>query len=98
MPGHAQADENLMEIWTYIAADNADAANRVEAAICDARALVAETPLAGRVRQGLTDLPLRFGSRSRIRVIGSFTIRREKPLQIIRMVHAARNIPVVFGR
>jgi antitoxin ParD1/3/4 len=55
-----RAVEDLFEIWSYIASDDLDAANRVEEAIHDACATMADTPLAGRVREDLTALPLRF--------------------------------------
>ncbi len=55
-----QAVEDLFEIWSYIAVDDADAANSVEAAIYEACAFLAESPLAGRRREDLTSLPLRF--------------------------------------
>ncbi len=55
-----QAVDDLFEIWSYIATDNLDAANRVEEAVHSACAFLAESPLAGRVREDLTALPLRF--------------------------------------
>lgn len=55
-----QAVEDLFEIWAYIAGDDIEAANQVEAAIYEACALLADAPLAGRFREDLTDLPLRF--------------------------------------
>ena len=55
-----QAVEDLFEIWSYIAGDDLDAANRVEDAIQAACAFLAETPRSGSVREDLTALPLRF--------------------------------------
>ena len=55
-----QAIDDLFEIWSYIASDDLDAANRVEEAIHVASAFLADTPLAGRIREDLTVLPLRF--------------------------------------
>jgi plasmid stabilization system protein ParE len=55
-----QAARDLFEIWTYIARDNVEAANRVEEAIFKACALLAEGPLRGNVRRDLTELALRF--------------------------------------
>jgi len=43
-----QASEDLLEIWRYIAADNPEAADRVENAIYDA--LIAQSPLARQIR------------------------------------------------
>lgn len=72
-----QAVEDLFEIWAYIAGDDIEAANRVEAAIYEACALLADTPLAGRFRKDLTNLPLRFWLVQPIRIIGSSTTRRK---------------------
>jgi len=55
-----QAVDDLFEIWSYIASDDVDAANRVEEGICTACAFLADTPLAGRIREDLTALPVRF--------------------------------------
>jgi plasmid stabilization system protein ParE len=41
------AKANIFDIWSYIADDNEDAADRVERAIYDACAFVAEAPLRG---------------------------------------------------
>src|SRR6266581_2889900 len=54
-----QAIDDLFEICSYIARDDLDAANRVEEAIHVASAFLADTPLAGRIREDLTVLPLR---------------------------------------
>jgi plasmid stabilization system protein ParE len=41
------AVEDRFEIWSYIAADNLEAASRVEEAIYAACGFLADTPLAG---------------------------------------------------
>lgn len=43
-----------------VAADNPEAADRVENAIYDDCTLIEQSPLAGQVRNDLTSLPLRF--------------------------------------
>jgi plasmid stabilization system protein ParE len=55
---HAKAD--IFNIWSYIAGDNEDAADRVEQAIYDACAFVADAPMRGHFRSDLTARPLRF--------------------------------------
>ncbi len=55
-----QAIEDLFEIWSYIAGDDLEAASRVEEAIYAACAFLADALLAGRIREDLTSLPLRF--------------------------------------
>jgi plasmid stabilization system protein ParE len=55
-----QAARDLLDIWNFIAQDNPRAADRVEAAVFRACDLLADSPLAGRMRKDLTSLPLRF--------------------------------------
>jgi plasmid stabilization system protein ParE len=55
-----QAADDLFEIWSYIAPDNVRATNRLEAAIHNACAFLADGPLRGRTREDITQLPLRF--------------------------------------
>jgi len=88
-----QAVEDLFEIWEYIAADDIDAANRVEAAIYDACSMLAGTPLAGHLREDLTALPLRFWVLQPYRNYWIVYDPQKKPLQVIRLIHAARNVP-----
>ncbi|MBZ5540086.1 MAG: type II toxin-antitoxin system RelE/ParE family toxin [Acidobacteriia bacterium] len=88
-----QAAEDLFDIWSYIAEDSADAAGRVEEAIYSACAFLAEIPLAGHARTDLTALPLRFWLVQPYRSYWIVYDPETKPLQIIRILHGARNIP-----
>lgn len=88
-----QAVEDLFEIWAYIAGDDIEAANRLESAIYEACTLLADTPLAGRFREDLTDLPLRFWLVQPYRNYWIVYDPEKKPLRVIRIIHAARNIP-----
>jgi plasmid stabilization system protein ParE len=55
-----QSADDLLDIWSFIARDNRGAADRVEEAVFAACDLLADSPLAGRKRNDLTRLPLRF--------------------------------------
>jgi plasmid stabilization system protein ParE len=55
-----QAVDDLFEIWSHIASDDPAAADRVEEAVYEACTLLGNTRLAGRIREDLTALPLRF--------------------------------------
>ena len=88
-----QAVDDLFEIWSYIAGDDPEAANRVEEAIHAACAFVADTPLTGHVREDLTALPLRFWLVQPYRNYWVVYNPETKPLQVIRIIHAARNLP-----
>lgn len=87
-----QAVDDLFEIWSYIAEDNLDAANRVEEAVYSACTFLSDAPLAGRVREDLTALPLRFWLVQPFRNCWIVYDPETKPLQVIRILHHARNI------
>jgi plasmid stabilization system protein ParE len=91
-----QAVDDLFEIWSYIASDDLDAADRVEEAIHVACAFLADAPLAGRIREDLTALPLRFWIVQPYRNYWVVYHPEKKPLQVIRIIHAARNIPNIL--
>jgi len=88
-----QAVDDLFEIWSYIAGDDLEAANRVEEVIQAACGFLAESPLAGRIREDLTALPLRFWLVQPYRNYWIVYNPEKKPLQIIRIIHAARDLP-----
>jgi len=93
-----QAEDDLFEIWSYIAVENGEAANRAEDAVHVACALLVNTPLAGRLRENLTDRPVRFWLVQPFR--NCWTVYRSdtKPLQIIRILHSSRNIALLLPR
>jgi plasmid stabilization system protein ParE len=91
-----EAVDDLFEIWTYTAQDNAQAADRVENAIHAACVLLASRPNAGRLRPDLTPRPFRFWV---VRRYPNYLIvydSETKPLQIIRILHAARDLPTIL--
>jgi plasmid stabilization system protein ParE len=85
-----QAASDLLDIWSFIAQDNPDAADR---RACD---ILAEAPLAGQMRKDLTALPLRFWV---VHPYPNYLIvydPESKPLHVIRILHGARNLPSVL--
>jgi len=92
-----QAVEDLFEIWSYIAGDDLEAASRVDEAIHAGCAFLTDTPLAGRIREDLTSLPLRFWLVQPYRNYWIVYRPETKPLQVIRIIHAARNIPQILS-
>ncbi|HKN59719.1 MAG TPA: type II toxin-antitoxin system RelE/ParE family toxin [Candidatus Acidoferrales bacterium] len=91
-----QARDDLFDIWGFIAKDDRKAAERVENAIYGACDLIAEVPLAGQAREDLTRLPLRFWI---VQPYTNYIIvydPEKAPLQIIRILHGARNLPGVL--
>jgi plasmid stabilization system protein ParE len=86
------AKADIFDIWSYIAADSEAAANRVEQAIYDACAFVAEAPSRGHSRPDLTTRSLRFWTLTRY---PNFTVvyRPEGTvLKIVAVLHGKRNI------
>jgi antitoxin ParD1/3/4/toxin ParE1/3/4 len=89
---HARQDVN--DIWDYIASDSIEAADRVLEALDDAMIKLAKNPGIGHWREDLTD------ERHRFFLVYSYLIvyRYEtKPLQVIRILHAARDIQSILG-
>lgn len=88
----ALATTDIFDIWSYIAERNENAADRVERAIYDACAFLAEGPLRGHLRPDLTPRAVRFWTLTHY---PNYTIvyRPETaPLQIIAVLHGKRDI------
>jgi plasmid stabilization system protein ParE len=91
-----QALSDLYDIWSFIAQDNSTAANRVENAVFRACDFLAGSPLAERLRKELTALPVRFWV---VQPYPNYLIvydSDKKPLQIIRILHSPRDLPVLL--
>ncbi|MDT7813402.1 MAG: antitoxin ParD1/3/4 [Acidobacteriaceae bacterium] len=87
-----QAEDDLFDIWSYIAQDSLDAANRVETQIYAACAFLASTPQAGHIRLDLTNRSVRFWT---LPNYSHYVIVYDPacdPLRIIRILHGARDI------
>jgi antitoxin ParD1/3/4 len=59
------AKADFFDIWSYIAGDSQDAADREEQAIYDACAFLTDGPLRGHSRPDLTTRPVRFWTLTR---------------------------------
>ena len=90
------AGEDLSEVWTFIANDNPDAADRVVAAIYAACDFLADRPEAGHQREDLTSLPVRFWLLQPYRNYWIVYDPAAKPIQIIRILHGAREISSIL--
>jgi plasmid stabilization system protein ParE len=83
------AEQDLNDIWDYLAARNIAAADRVLRALERAIERLVRRPGLGHLREDLAD------RRHRFPLVYSYLIvyRPEtKPLQIIRVLHAARDV------
>ncbi len=88
-----EARADLIEIWNYIAEDSIDSADQVVARLYDAFAGLGQTPKVGRHREDLAD------SRHRFWTVYSYVIAyrwETTPVQIIAIVHGARQLEVFF--
>lgn len=86
------AKADIFDIWSYIANDSEDAADRVERAIYAACAFVAEAPLRGHSRPDLTTRPLRFWTLTKYPNYAVVYRPETTPLQIVAVIHGKRNI------
>jgi plasmid stabilization system protein ParE len=87
-----RARSDLFEIWCYIAENNEEAANRVENAVFDACAFVAQNPLLGHTRNDLTTRNLRFWRLSRYPNYAVIYRPETIPLEIVSVLHGKGNI------
>jgi toxin ParE1/3/4 len=84
-----QAEDDLLDIWRYVAQDNPDAADRVVARIGNALELLARNPLMGPARPDLRD-DLRYFVSGRYLILYS---AREAGIVVVRVLHGARHLP-----
>jgi len=88
------ATKDLNDIWDYIANDSVEAADRVLSSLRSAMIKLAKSPGIGHWRKELAD------KRHRFLLVYSYLIvyRHEaKPLQIVRVLHAARDVQSILG-
>jgi antitoxin ParD1/3/4 len=90
-----EALQDLQDIWNFIAADNPEAASVLQEEFLRAFEGLAATPGKGHPRKDLTDLPVLF-----FRVRSYLIVYRRDcvPIQIIAVLHAARDVPTVLRR
>lgn len=84
----------ISTIWEYIGDDSVEAANRVLGKIEAATYRLAEHPGLGHLREDLAD------SQHRFYLVNSYLIvfrPGTDPLQIIRVLHAARDVQTLLG-
>lgn len=90
-----QAQEDIQDIWGYIAQDNPLAADRVEAELYSAFDKLAGNPYLGHTRADLTDKPVRFWPLYSYQVIYD---PESRPLLILQILSGYRNIPALLEK
>ncbi|HTW68084.1 MAG TPA: type II toxin-antitoxin system RelE/ParE family toxin [Bryobacteraceae bacterium] len=86
------AKADIFDIWAYIAENSETAADRVEQAIYEACALLAEGPQRGHTRPDLTPHSLRFWTLTRYPNYTVVYRPATAPVQIVAVLHGKRNI------
>ena len=89
-----RAEQDISDIWDYIADDNIEAADRVLDALENAMVKLAKNPAIGHWREELAD------KRHRFFLVYSYLIvyrDKTKPLQIVRVLHTARDVQGILG-
>jgi plasmid stabilization system protein ParE len=89
------ADADINDLWLHVAGSSGErAADRLEDELHDAMRRLAEMPGMGHLRTDLADEALRFWSVHSVLVV----YRPEtRPLQVIRVLHGARDVRAILG-
>jgi plasmid stabilization system protein ParE len=90
-----EADQDLDDIWEYIAQDDIEAADRWDAKLREAFQVLARNPLVGHTRKDLTDKSVLFWP------VGSYLIiyrNLAESIEIVAVTQGARDIPSYLRR
>jgi plasmid stabilization system protein ParE len=90
----AAAENDLHEIWAYIAGDNISAADTLEAEILAACQRLATRPDLGHVRRDLTDESVLFFNVRGVYLI--VYLEKTEPLKVVRILHGGRDLKGLF--
>jgi plasmid stabilization system protein ParE len=91
------AKADIFEIWSYIADDSEENADRVEQAIYDACAFVAQAPMRGHSRTDLTRRSVRFWTLIRYPNYHTVVFRHEtSPIHVAAVLHGKRNAQFIL--
>ena len=88
------ASRDLIEIWEYLAQDSVEIADQALSNLEKAMRRLARQPGIGHLREDLAD------RRHRFFLVHSYLIVHRaatKPLQVIRVLHAARDVQALLG-
>ncbi len=90
-----EAEQDLDNLWEYIADDSVEAADRVIAEFFDAFEVLARNPGMGHKREDLTKFPVLFWT------VGNYLVIYRVPgnlVEIVAVVHGKRDIPAFLRR
>jgi plasmid stabilization system protein ParE len=89
------AEQDLDDLWEYIAQDSVEAADRLIAEIFEAFQLLSRNPGIGHRRKNLTKFPVRFWP------VGNYLVIYRAAgslVEIVAIVHGKRDIPAFLRR
>ncbi len=86
------ANEDILDIWCFIAEDNPSAENRWVDRLDETLVLLAAHPLMGRMRNELEVGIRSFAHASHV----IFYLPLADGIKVVRVLHAARDIPAAF--
>ena len=89
-----RAEQDVGDIWDYIANDSIEAADRVLSALEETMRRLAKNPGIGHMREELADRRHRFFLVYSYLIVYRF---ETQPLQVIRVLHAARDVQNILG-
>lgn len=87
--------QDLQDIWDFIAADNAPAADKLEDEFFEAFEILAKRPGMGHTRSDLTEQAVRFWPVGRYLIVYRSL---KRPLEIVAVLHGARDIAEVIRK
>ncbi len=93
-----QATEDLDAIWWFIAADNREAADRVEMEIVATCRRLAQHPRMGTKRQDITPLPVRFWTVAKFPNYVIVYRPETSPLEVVAVLHGKRDLKELLER
>jgi len=92
----AQAIEDIDSIWEFIAQQNREAAESLEAEIVAACRRLAKHPLMGTKRQDITLYPVRFWTVTKYPNYVIVYRPETVPLQVVAVLHGSRDLKEVL--
>jgi plasmid stabilization system protein ParE len=89
------AEEDLHEIWRYVADDSVEAADRLISTLFQTFGALAQKPGMGHKREDLTEFPVLFWP------VGNYLViyrAKKSDIQIVAVVHGKRDVPSFLRR
>jgi plasmid stabilization system protein ParE len=93
-----RAAHDIDAIWSFIAQENEEAADRVGAEIISACFHLAKFPMIGGTRPDITELPLRFWTVTKFPNYVIVYRPNVVPLQVVAVLHGKQNLAKILAK